>query len=259
MLSIPHSGREYPEWLLASASSGRQALESLADPDVDRLAWRAINAGHGAVIAAAPRAAIDCNRAPDDIDPSLVTGPFAARPTTRAKSGLGLVADRTSRFGRLWNGPISRIDLERRIAEAHAPYHHAIQQGLDELVISGGAALLLDCHSMPARRGQAELVIGDRHGRSAAAWITREAARIARDAGWQVAVNHPYAGGHIVERHGVPDEGRHALQLEICRDVYLERQTGRPGPGFDLAASLLALLAEELGQQIALPHAIAAE
>jgi N-formylglutamate amidohydrolase len=259
LLSIPHSGRDYPRWLLSLSSAGREALESLADPYVDRLAWRAINAGHGAVVARAPRAAIDCNRAPEDIEPGQVVGPYASRPTTRSRAGLGLVADRTSRFGKLWSRPIGRLDLERRVLEAHNPYHRAIETGLDALTIASGTALLLDCHSMPARRGQAELVIGDRHGRSASAWITAEAARIARAAGWRVAINHPYAGGYVVERHGQPQADCHALQLEFCRDTYLDPRTGEPGSGFDRASLLLASIADGLGRKLSTPFAIAAE
>ena len=68
LLSVPHSGRDYPEWLIENASAGRPALVCLEDPLVDRLVWRALNRGCGAIIARTPRAAIDCNRAEDDID-----------------------------------------------------------------------------------------------------------------------------------------------------------------------------------------------
>lgn len=258
-LSVPHSGRIYADWLLALATGDQSVLESLSDPLVDRLAWRAIAAGHGAVVARTPRAALDCNRSPDDIDPSVVTGPFRAQPTSRAKAGLGVVPDRTARHGKLWNQMLSRIDLERRIEEAHGPYHRAIEEALDRIAIRHGQALLLDCHSMPKRRGQAELVIGDRHGLSAAPWISSEAARIARSQGWVVAVNQPYAGGFIVERHGQPENGRHALQLEICRSCYLDADGLAPGAGFDRAARLIETMAADLGAAMLPDHAIAAE
>ena len=99
---------------------------------------------------------------------------------------------------------------------------------------------------MPPRRGQAELVIGSRHGTSAADWISRDAAAIARAEGWIVALNQPFAGGFIVERHGRPDQGRHALQLEICRSTYLDNR-GNPSTGFDSASRLIARLARDLG------------
>ena len=118
--------------------------------------------------------------------------------------------------------------------------------------------MLLDCHSMPPRRGQAELVIGDRHGNSAARALTDAAARIARAQGWEVALNLPYAGAHVIERHGRPGDGIHALQLEIDRSCYLGPDGRTPGPGFDRAARLLEQLTLGLADLIEL-QAIAAE
>ena len=258
LLSVPHSGRAYPDWLIASACGGRDALESLEDPLVDRLAWRALGLGVGAIIATAPRAAIDCNRAPDEIDPAVIVG---AAPATspRAIAGLGIVPGRTARHGHLWHRPITRADLDRRIADAHAPYHDAIERGLDHLAIAHGAAILLDCHSMPTRRGQAQIVIGDRHGTSAAPHITAAAARIARALGFTVALNQPYAGGHIVERHGQPEADIHALQIEIDRSCYLATDGRTPGPGFDRAARLLEALVTGLAATFPASVPLAAE
>jgi N-formylglutamate amidohydrolase len=238
ILSIPHSGRDYPAWLIDKSVSGLTALQSLEDPLVDRLAWRALQTGIGAVIARAPRAAVDCNRAEDEVDPAVIAG-AAESSSHRARAGLGIVPGRTARHGHLWRWPIDRAELDRRIAAAHAPYHRAIERSLDRLAIANGAAVLLDCHSMPPRRGQAEIVIGNRHGASASEAITDAAARIARSQGWIVALNQPYAGGHVVERHGSPTEGIHALQIEIDRGCYLAPDGRSPGPGFDRAARLL--------------------
>lgn len=258
MLSIPHSGRDYPGWLVALSSGGLAALEGLEDPLVDRLAWRALGLGAGAVIARAPRAAIDCNRAPDEVDPAVIAGaPQSSSP--RAHAGLGIVPGRTARHGHLWRRPIDTAELDRRLAAAHAPYHAAVERGLDRLAIAHGGAVLLDCHSMPARRGQAEIVIGDRHGDSAAPYVTAATARIARAAGWTVALNQPYAGGHIVARHGHPDDSIHALQIEIDRRCYLAADGRTPGPGFDRAARLLETLVTGLAAVIGQTPAIAAE
>ena len=109
-----------------------------------------------------------------------------------------------------------------------------------------------------ADRGDLWLVIGDRHGASAAGWLTREAAALARAEGWVVAVNQPYAGGYIVEHHGRPDAGRHALQLEICRSTYLDSR-GEPSAGFDRASRLIARIARDLGMALLPPAALAAE
>ena len=259
LLSIAHSGRAYPGWLVRDSVGGMAALEALEDPLVDRLAWRALATGVGAVIARAPRAAIDCNRAPDEIDPDVVSGSPQPAASARARAGLGIIPGRTARHGHLWTRLVARADLDSRIMLAHAPFHDAIERGLDRLAIANGSALLLDCHSMPPRRGQAELVIGDRHGTSAARAITEAAARIARAQGWTVALNAPYAGGHIVERHGRPAQHIHALQLEIDRACYLEGDGRTPRPGFDRAARLLEQLVLGLAMIIEPSSAIAAE
>jgi N-formylglutamate amidohydrolase len=258
-LSVPHSGRDYPQWLLANAAGGRAALECLEDPLVDRLVWRATARGIGAVIARTPRAAVDCNRSPDETDPSVIAGAGVEPVGARAKGGLGIVPSRCLPHGRLWRRPIDRAELDRRLAEAHAPFHRAIGSGLARLAAAHGVALLIDCHSMPHRPGQAEVVIGDRHGGSALPWLTAEAVRIVRASGWSAAVNDPYAGGHVIERHGRPDRGVHALQLEIDRGCYLTPDRRRPGPGFDRAARLIETLAFGLAEALAAPDAVAAE
>ena len=258
LLSVPHSGRDYPGWLIDSASGGQAALESLADPLVDRLAWRALALGVGGVIATAPRAAVDCNRAADEIDPSVVAN---AAPATspRARAGLGIVPGRTARHGHLWRHLMTQAELESRLDAAYVPYHRAIELALDRLAIAHGGAILLDCHSMPPRRGQAQIVIGDRHGTTAAPTITAAAAGIARAAGWTVALNSPYAGGHIVERHGQPGANIHALQVEIDRGCYLAPDGRSPGPGFERAARLLESLVTGLARELADSLPLAAE
>ena len=248
MLSVPHAGREYDDRILANAAQGRMALETLEDPLVDRLCWRAIAAGIGAVIQNVPRAVIDCNRDEEEVDPGAIAGISPAPVGARARYGLGLVPSRTQRHGTLWRRKIDRQELNRRIEQVHRPYHVALIDGLAGLRRRHDDALLLDVHSMPSRPGlQAQLVIGDRHGSTASAWLTLEAARLARAAGYRVAHNDPYAGGAIVARHGRPDKGIHALQIEIDRSIYLERNGRSAGPGFDRVANLVEMLATSLG------------
>ena len=249
LLSVPHAGRNYPDWLLALSTGGHAALHPLEDPLVDELVAPAIRAGLGAVIARAPRAAIDCNRAEDEIDPTVVsTGPLA-RLTPRARGGLGIVPGRTVSHGQLWRQPIRREQLEERLEQAHRPYHWAITAELGLLLDRFGCALLLDCHSMPPLPdGAPTIVFGDRYGRTAAPWLTAEAVEIATSAGYRVAVNEPFAGGHVIERHGAPATSVHALQIEIDRRCYLKEASPEPGPGFEDTAELIARIACGLGE-----------
>lgn len=245
LLSVPHSGRDYPDWLIGQARHGLKSLQPLEDPFVDRLVWRALGHGPAAVIAQTPRAAIDCNRAEDEIDPAHVRLAGSTRPSPRARGGLGIVPSRTGLHGHLWHQPLTREDLDRRLAQAYRPYHRALEAQLSLLVDRFGYALLLDCHSMPPTKA-AEVVFGDRFGRSAAPWIVAEALAIAGRAGFTAASNDPFAGGHILDRHGSPNGGVHALQIEIDRSLYLG-PSGEPGGDFDRVAGLIEELSVRLG------------
>jgi N-formylglutamate amidohydrolase len=251
LLSVPHSGRDYPDWLVAMAASGKASLTSLEDPLVDRLVWRAVQRGCGAVIARTPRAAVDCNRAEDEVDPSVVDGARRGRVTARARGGLGIVPGRTQQHGYLWRRPIDCEQLEERIAQAHRPYHEAIEQQLAVLLDRFGCALLLDCHSMPPPpAGIAPVVFGDCRGRTADGWVSRDAMGIANRSGFAAGLNDPFAGGHVIERHARPARGVHALQIELDRRSYLDRTLRNAGRGFDNAALLIEALAVELGESL---------
>ena len=251
LLSVPHSGRDYPDWLVELARGGDAALAPLEDPLVDRLVWRAVGAGAGAVVARTPRAVVDCNRSEDDVDPAVVEGVPPRRVSARARGGLGIVPGRTPQHGHLWRRALSLAELETRLDAAHRPYHRAIEQQLDDLVARFGCALLLDCHSMPPPPAAVPpVVIGDCHGRSAAPYLSAEAMRIVRLSGLEAGRNDPFAGGHVVERHGAPDRGVHALQIEIDRRLYLDGDLARPGPGFDHVARLFEALATGLAEAL---------
>lgn len=251
LLSVPHSGRDYPEWLVDSSAAGMKALSTLEDPLVDRLAWRALQRGCGGVIARAPRAAVDCNRAEDDIDPSVIDGALRGRVTARARGGLGIVPSRTQQHGYLWRRPITPDQLGERLDQAHRPYHRALEEQISAVADRFGCALLIDCHSMPPPpAGTPPIVFGDRRGRTADDWLSREAIEIAHRCGFDAALNEPFAGGHVIERHAWPARGVHALQLEVDRRCYLDEELREPGPGFDRTAVFIDTLVVELGEAL---------
>jgi N-formylglutamate amidohydrolase len=251
LLSVPHSGRDYPDWLNGLASAGKASLTLLEDPLIDRLVWRAVQRGCAAVIAQAPRAAIDCNRAEDEVDPSVIEGARRGQATARARGGLGIVPARTQQHGYLWRRAVTQAQLEERIVQAHRPFHRAIEEQLGLLHDRFGCALLLDCHSMPPPpAGVPPVVFGDCRGRTAEAWLSAEAMAIARRTGFEAGLNDPFAGGHVIERHAAPARGIHALQIELDRRRYLDKDLKSPGPGFDEAASLIEALAVGLGEAL---------
>ena len=122
LLSVPHSGRDYPDWLDRLARRGRASLEPLEDPLVDRLAWRAIGNGTGAIVARAPRAAIDCNRSESEVDPAVVDLPVRGQLGARARGGLGIVPGRTVRDGFLWRRAITAKEFQQKLHPLHDSY-----------------------------------------------------------------------------------------------------------------------------------------
>ena len=261
LLSVPHSGRDYPDWLIGLASAGKPSLTTLEDPFVDRLVWRAMQRGCSAVIARTPRAAVDCNRGEDEVDPSVIDGARRRGVSARARGGLGIVPARTAQHGYLWRRAITPKQLDERLNQAHRPYHNAIEAQLALLLDRFGCALLLDCHSMPPPAdGVPPLVFGDCRGRTAEPWISTEAVAIAKRLDFEAGLNDPFAGGHVIERHARPNGGVQALQIEIDRRCYLDSKLAKPGPGFDRVAALLEALAVELGEAlIGRQYATAAE
>lgn len=252
VLSVPHAGRAYSDALLKAARLSRARLETLEDRYVDRLVWRAVADGAVAIVADTPRAEIDLNREEGEIDAALI----APRPraedlvqSPRSRGGLGLVPSRIAGAGAIWRQRLPAAELERRMAHIHRPFHDAIAEAMAAARDRFGVAVLLDCHSMPPR-GEAgpepRIVLGDRHGTSIAAWLAEAAEAAVRRAGFSVARNAPYAGGHITARHGRPAENLHALQIEIDRSYYLDPALREPGPHFDKVAGLIAAVARAL-------------
>ena len=265
VLSVPHAGRAYSKALLASARLPLAKLESLEDRLVDRLIWRAVAAGASAIVAQAPRAEIDLNRDEREIDPAMVVPPPPSRmllQSPRMRGGLGLVPSRITGAGSIWLQRLGAAELARRIEAIHRPYHAAIEATLEAARARFGVAILLDCHSMPARSGAGEpgIVLGDRYGTSTAPEYMEAAAAAVAAAGFESGRNAPYAGGYVTYRHGKPASGVHALQIEIDRSLYLDAAMREAGPGFDRIARLIESVAATLAARaIEPPSAIAAE
>lgn len=251
MISVPHSGRAYPRSLLREMRHPDAAALKLEDRYVDKLA-RAVAQETGAalLIAQAPRAMIDLNRAPEDIDWEMFGRTIRPEhgndhPSRRARSGLGLIPRRLPGIGELWRRRHDEKDLAARIADVHEPYHARLASMLEALHERWGAALLVDLHSMPplvGRGGQAtpEFVIGDRFGTTCHGSLVAAAFSQLAQAGRPAAHNRPYAGGYVLDRHARPSAGIHAMQVEVDRSCYLDARMAEPGPGLDSVVDVLA-------------------
>lgn len=268
LIAVPHAGRAYPETVLSDMRDPALSQLRLEDRHVDALGVEIARAcGTGLLVAQAPRAMLDLNRAEDDIDWEMVAGGPGAMPprrrraiiasNARARSGLGLVPRRLPGFGEIWRYKLSRDELTRRIDEIHQPYHTFLAEELGRIRDEWGAALLIDLHSMPPlRRADGEdqaptLVLGDRFGASCHnALIARAFAYLERE-GCGAAHNRPYAGGYVLDRHAAPQKGIHAVQIEVCRSAYLDVSLAQTSAALKPLAKMLAGLVRELGAHTA--------
>lgn len=262
LLSVPHGGRSYPPTLLARMRDPAAASLRLEDRYVDLVA-RAVAARTGAalLLARAPRAMIDLNRAADDVDWGMVIG--GAPPDApgysagrRARSGLGLVPRRLPGMGEIWKRALPRQDIVDRVERIHGPYHVQLAEMLEQVRDQWGAALLIDIHSMPPLApdgigASAQFVVGDRFGTSCGGWLSAIALEQFGAAGRLAAHNRPYAGGYVLDRHGSPARGLHALQLEICRTTYLDSHLREPGAGLDGLVEMLSKVVRRLADGVA--------
>lgn len=262
LIAVPHAGRAYPGSLLDRMRNPGFAALRLEDRLVDRLAEQVARmTGAGLLVAHAPRAMIDLNRAENDIDWDMFGRGAPAdlgsyTPGRRARSGLGLIPRRLPGLGELWNRRHEHEDLADRLDGIHRPYHECLDSALAQLRRRWGAALLLDFHSMPslpAGGGQRspEFVLGDRFGASCDGRLVATGFAYMGAAGKIAAHNRPYAGGYVLERHADPQSGVHALQLEIDRSSYLDSRHAELGDGFAAMTGLLAGLVRQLAVDVA--------
>lgn len=262
VIAAPHGGRVYSQSLLRDLRHGQAVALKLEDRYVDTLA-QAVAAATGAalLVAQAPRALIDLNRAPEDIDWDMFqreARPAGVLPMSsrRARSGLGLVPRRLPGMGELWRRKLDAQELAERIDYVHAPYHAALATMLATARERWGAVLLIDLHSMPSLSSRpgapgAQVVLGDRFGASCHGRIVAGAFAHFAQVGREAAHNQPYAGGYVLERHGDLRGGIHALQVEIDRARYLDGALAEPGPGMDGMIEDLAKLVRRLATIVA--------
>ena len=269
ILSVPHAGRDYPPELLAQARVRRQQLQRLEDRWADLLVHPLIARGFTVVLARAPRALIDLNRHEREIDPAMLVGAprdAALQSSVKLRGGLGLFPRRMVGAHELWHKPVAWSEAQRRIETIHRPYHAELTRLMRAARDAFGHAILIDLHSMPplpppaAGQEAPKIVLGDRFGRSASTRLMTLAADVAAGHGIVAAQNHPYAGDHLIERHGRPESGMHAIQIEVDRSLYLDDVLDQPGPGLARIQGIIMAIAQALANELPRAnYALAAE
>jgi N-formylglutamate amidohydrolase len=257
LFNSPHSGRIYPPDFLQASRLDLATLRRSEDSFVDELILGVVGRGHPVMRAHFPRCFVDVNREPYELDPRMFDGrlpSFANTRSMRVAGGLGTVARVVGDAQEIYDQRISVAEALQRIDELYKPYHRSLRRVFLRLHREFGAAVLVDCHSMPSATGakderpRADLVLGDRYGTSCVPVIAETIEATMREFGYVVSRNKPYAGGFITEHYGNPTAGLHAVQLEINRALYMDERRYQRAASFARLASEFEILADRLAE-----------
>ena len=260
VLSSPHSGEDYPDEFIAASRLDRLALRRSEDSFVDELFAAAPSLGAPLIRALFPRAYVDPNREPWELDPAMFEDElpsYANTASPRVAAGLGTIARVVANGEEIYGRKLRFADAKARVERCYRPYHAALQEAVSQTHRRFGRCLLIDCHSMPssggpqerdAGRERVDFVLGDCFASACAPSIVERVERVLVDQGFVVARNAPYAGGYVTQHYGRPNAGVHALQIELNRALYMDEARLARGPGFPRLAEAMTGLIREVGR-----------
>jgi N-formylglutamate amidohydrolase len=269
VFNSPHSGRTYPKTFLAASRLDPLTLRRSEDAFVEELFAFATDLGAPLLHAHFPRAYLDVNREPYELDPVLFRDGlphYANTQSVRVVGGLGTIARVVSESDEIYREPLAVEAALERINRLYTPYHDTLGALLLEAKREFGLAVLIDCHSMPSNSiadggaGRPDFVLGDRFGTSCSGELTQTAASQLAALGYAVTLNKPYAGGYITEHYGRPHKAQHVLQIEINRSLYMDETSFEKSAGFEQLRADLKTMVRGLVPSIpglAIPRAAA--
>jgi len=255
VFASPHSGAEYRADFLKVTVLDKVGIRTSEDAFVDMLFEMVPTFGAPLLSALVPRAYVDLNRSPDELDPALIEGVRRRGHNPRVASGLGVIPRVVANGRAIYRGKMPRTQAEQRIDRFWQPYHKMLQSLMDDAHARFGQAILVDCHSMPheamdgmtrTKRGRPDIVLGDRFGAAADGEIVDRIEAAFAAAGLNVARNTPFAGAYVTQAYGRPSSRQHAIQIEIDRALYMDEKRIRPNGGFSAFRGLMQQVTAEI-------------
>lgn len=238
----PHSGTTYPADFDYACDFA--LLEKAEDKYVDDLFSAAPDYGAALLCAHFPRSYIDVNRCAQDIDMDLLEDAWtdAINPTTRSHAGIGLIRRLVRPGMPLYNRTLKASEIKHRIENYYIPYHDALERAIGDAHYNYGQVWHVNCHSMPTQEAQSfratplkatDFVLGDRDGTTCDLDFTHAVRDFLKGLGYRVAVNDPYKGVELVRRYSNPATGRHSIQIEVARGLYMDERTYKKSRKFE--------------------------
>lgn len=255
IFASPHSGRSYPPAFLERSELDEREIRSSEDAFVDNLFACVVDQGAPLLASDAPRAYVDLNRAPEELDPALIEGVRRAAHNPRISSGLGVIPRVVAGGRAIYRGKMTLAEAHSRLNGSWRPYHDMLQTLIDESHAQFDEAILIDCHSMPHEALEnvgspgslrPDVVLGDRFGAAAASPVVEQIEAAFASAGLRVARNMPFAGAYIAQHYGRPSRRQHAVQVEIDRGLYMDERRILPGPNYEAFRKVLMGVAADL-------------
>lgn len=237
VVASPHSGDRYPSDLLAASRLDPVSLRRSEDAHVNELFSGAAIIGAPLLTAHFPRAYVDVNREPYELDPAMFDTPlppYAVTRSPRVAAGLGSIPRIVAAGMEIYERRLSFAEAAARLDACYRPYHAEFRRLVRATKVRFGRCLLVDAHSMPSAGlacrddpsfGQIDIVLGDNHGRAADRAIVDAARAFMEEKGYAVAINDPYPGGFVTKAYGAPTTGSHAIQVEVNRALYMDEET----------------------------------
>ncbi len=256
VFASPHSGADYPPEFVAASRLDSLTLRKSEDSFVDEIFAAAPDHGAPLLRAFFPRAFLDPNREPFELDPEMFEDQlpsYVNSQSARVMAGIGTIARVVTTGEIIYKNKLQFAEAADRIKTYYRPYHRELQKLIEQTRERFGLCLLIDCHSMPSVGGpidqdpgakRADFVLGDCYGASCAPELTDKAEQVLAGMGYQVARNSPYSGGYTTVNYGRPAAKVHALQIEINRALYMDETKIEPTPQ-------MAELTERMGTLIA--------
>lgn len=257
-VSIPHSGEKVPEQTPWLKTLSEEVLMSDVDRYVDVLYKPSLEQFKIPYQTTEwHRYAVDLNRFPTDVDQDSVIG--AEKKSGSHPDGYHWVM--TKNEVRLMSGPMTRETHDELTQLIFEPFHEGVRNYYAFYKNKNFKQVYhLDAHSMPSLGTRmhkdpgelrADIVVSDCLGKSCSKEFRDLVIVAYATAGFKVGYNWPYAGGRVTEHYGRPQQGQHAIQVELNRHLYMDEKTKKIKPEHVLIQKKIQKALETIKSELA--------